>query len=226
MVNEVSGEIEEPHADDVAIISAAFDKRERVAIELRHHTEEKISGGTGRSSVVISTCHFRTLPQEIGINARGTVRDDDCADGFLIKVDGPCGADNSVDVTQVTQTVQARNQQRGANASTLKGLANSSGPKEISTRALVCREPNDLPVHGRDKNRDRLICKTDGNFVRPTERKLVLDECSQRADLEWLRPADRNTLLFQLRDQGFKRRQFGKVNQQVRHMFEQALRQG
>ena len=59
VIEEVNGEVEKSHADDVAVIARLFDEGEGIAIEFGHDTENKVPFATG-----CELCCLRRSPSQ------------------------------------------------------------------------------------------------------------------------------------------------------------------
>src|SRR4029079_6579220 len=80
---------------------------------------------TRASSLIEGFDFIEDLFQEVSINSRFAVRDNDRADGLLIELDRTSSADDSIDVTEAPQAPERFQQQCLANPATSLAFRNT-----------------------------------------------------------------------------------------------------
>src|SRR6185295_4890936 len=157
--------------------------------------------------------------QKVRINPRITIGNHDCANGLLIKFNWPGPADDSVDITHLSQAPETCQQQGCTHATTLRLLSNTGRPEEAPTGAFVSREADDLFLNHSDVNGDVFFCEANGNLVGPGNGKFLLYKLHHLSDLKRLGTTNKNSSTIQLADDWFKRGKLEQIYQHVRHDF-------
>src|ERR1043166_2257480 len=146
----MDGELKETHAHNIAVVAHAFDEAEHVAIKLRHHAENKTAFGS--RWVVVSASGQELTRQQVCVNPRVAIRDNDRADCLFVEFDRTGVADNAVNVTHLAQAPETRQQQRLSDAIAASAFADAGWSKETSPSALVSSETNNGFFARGDKN--------------------------------------------------------------------------
>lgn len=145
---------------------------------------------TRASSLIEGFDFIEDLFQEVSVNSWFAVRDNDCADSLLIKLNRPSSAYDSIDVTEFAQAPERFQQQRFTNPPTSLAFRNTGRAKECFARAFVSGETDHAAVAGRDEDCHWFVGKAHGNLVRPGAGKTIADEFPDGRNLERLRPAN------------------------------------
>ena len=142
---------------------------------------------TRASSLIEGFDFIEDLFQEVSINSRFAVRDNDRADSLFIKLNRTSRADDSIDVTEFAQAPERLQQQRFANPATSLAFRDTGRTKECFARAFVSGETDHAAVTGRDEDRHRFVGKANGNLVCPGAGKTIPDEFADGRNLKRLR---------------------------------------
>src|SRR6266849_144682 len=97
-----------------------------------------------RSSIAYERTYFCDSLQEVDINPQLAVRNHDRANCFFIEISWPRAADDGINITQLAQTPQTRNQERRADPAPAFSFAYTRRAKEGLAGAFVSGETNHL----------------------------------------------------------------------------------
>src|SRR5713226_8275567 len=155
--------------------------------------------------------------QEIDVDSRFTIRNHNRANCFLVELNRPGAADDSVNVSQFAQAPQRRDQQSLPDTAAAFAFRNPGRAEEATARAFVSGETNHATFARRHENRHRLMSKAHRDLVSPGDRKVFLDEFAHRRELERLSSANVDALRAEFMNQRLERRHLQQIDEQVGH---------
>src|SRR6266498_2247683 len=164
---------------------------------------------------------YSSLAQEIHVNTGTTIGNYNRSHCSLVELDWSGTPDNAVDITHLSKCPKSGKQERLANTTALHVFNNAGWPKESAPRAFVSGEAYDSSFAYRDEDRNRFVCKADGDLIGPCDGKLTLDQFAHSCNLKGLRPTNDKPCLVRFQQHGIRRRQFQKIYQHVRHNLSQ-----
>src|SRR5579862_1927204 len=151
---------------------------------------------------------FPEIAKQVGIDTGHAVRDGDSVDRFGVELGGAGSADDTVGVTNVTQTVHIGHQKRPDDTFFSLRFGHSRRPEEVGAYRLVSAEADYLSLANGDEEADGLPSVAGRHLVRPAHQEVGRDEVMDGRDLEGMGAAYDDALRAHLGKDRLQRRKF------------------